>query len=206
MAAPRSGRARQSGMSMIEVLISLLLIVVGLLGLVALQVRMQQAELESYQRAQALVIMNDMVDRIRSHVVTATCFAFSSPAGTEWLGTSTSVTPACAVSNTANNANAVSSMNEWQSQLLGASETKGGVSVGAMLGARGCVYYDSTSALLDSTGATIPGTGLYTVAVAWQGTVDTFAPTVNCANGQYSGGTETRRRVVSTNFRLARLK
>lgn len=206
MTPARRGGARQSGISMIEVLVSLLLIVVGLLGLVGLQVRMQQAEFESYQRAQALVLMNDMVDRIRSQHVTASCFAFSSPTGTGWVGTSATATPSCAVSNAANNLMAVTIMNEWQSQLLGAAETKGGVSVGAMLGARGCVYYDPTSALLDPTTAPIPGTGLYTVAIAWQGTVDTFAPTVNCANGQYSGGVETRRRVVSTTFRLAHLK
>lgn len=197
------GGARQSGISMIEVLVSLLLIVVGLLGLVGLQVRMQQAEFESYQRAQALVLMADMADRVHTQLLTATCFAFSNPDGTGWVGTSATATPSCAVSNAANNTNAVSIMNEWQSQLLGAAETKGGVSVGAILGARGCVYYDPTSALLDPTAVAIPGTGLYTVAISWQGTVDTFAPTVNCANGQY--GTETKRRTVSTSFRLAKL-
>ena len=207
MSTPRRrAGARQSGISMIEVLVSLLLVVVGLLGLIGLQVRMQQAEFESYQRAQALVLMNDMVDRIHAHHITASCFAFSNMDGTGWLGTSSSVTPTCAVSNANDNTQAVAIMNEWQTLLLGAAETKGGVSVGAMLGARGCVYYDPASVLLDPTGAALPGTGLYTVAVAWQGTVDTFAPTVNCANGQYSGGVETRRRVVSTTFRLAELK
>jgi type IV pilus assembly protein PilV len=199
----RRAGARQSGMSMIEVLVSLLLIVIGLLGLIGLQVRMQQAEFESYQRAQALVLMNDMVDRIRSQHITASCFSFSSLAGTGWVGTSATATPSCTVSNAANNAMAVAIMNEWQSQLLGAGETKGGVSVGAMLGARGCVYYDATTALLDPTAVPIAGTGLYTVAVSWQGAVDTFAPPVNCANGQY--GVETRRRTVSTTFRLAKL-
>jgi len=203
----RLSGARQSGMSMIEVLVSLLLIVVGLLGLVGLQVRMQQAEFESYQRAQALVLMNDMVDRIHAHHITASCFAFSNLNGTGWVGTGSSVTPACAVSNANDNNQAVLIMQEWQSLLLGAAEQKpGSVNVGAMLGARGCVYYDPASALLDPTGAALPGTGLYTVAVAWQGTVATFAPTVNCANGQYSSGDETRRRLVSTTFRLAELK
>ncbi len=201
----RRSAARQSGFSMIEILVSLLLVVVGLLGLIGMQVRMQQAELESYQRAQALVLLNDMVDRIRAHHITAACFSFSNADGTGWLGTSATATPACAVSNANDNAMAVAAMNEWNSLLLGAAETKGGVSVGAMLGARGCVFYDPTTALLDPTGAAIPGTGLFTVSIAWQGTVDTFAPTVNCANGQYTGG-EVRRRVVSTSLRLAELK
>lgn len=201
----RRGAARQFGFSMIEILVSLLIIVVGLLGLIGLQVRMQQAELESYQRAQALVLLNDMVDRIRAHHITAACFSFSAADGTGWLGTNATATPACAVSNANDNAMAVAAMNEWNSLLLGAAESKGGVSVGAMLGARGCVFYDPTTALLDPTGVAIPGTGLFTVSIAWQGTVDTFAPTVNCANGQYSGG-EVRRRLVSTSLRLAELK
>jgi type IV pilus assembly protein PilV len=201
----RCGRTRQAGMSMIEVLVALLIIVVGLLGLVGLQVRMQQAEFESYQRAQALVLLYDMVDRIHSHHVTAPCFAVSDAAGTQWLGTSATVTASCAVSNANDNSMALAAISEWQSLLLGAAETKGGASVGAMVGARGCVYYDTTSVLNDPTGAALPGTGLYTVAIAWQGTVDTFASTVNCGNGQYTGG-ETRRRVVSTSFRLAELK
>lgn len=202
---PLRAATRESGFSMIEILVSLLLIVIGLLGLIGLQVRMQQAEFESYQRAQALMLMNDMVDRIRAHHITAACFSFSAADGTGWLGTGSSVSPSCGVSNANDNSMAVSAMNEWNSLLLGAAETKGGVSVGAMLGARGCVYYDPATVLLDSTGAPLPGTGLFTVTVAWQGTVDTFAPLVNCANGLYTGG-EVRRRVVSTSLRLAELK
>jgi len=70
--------------------------------------------------------------------------------------------------------------------------------VGALVGARGCVSYDAGSALPDA-----PDTGIYTVTIAWQGTVDTVAPAVACGNDRY--GAETRRRVVSTTFRLARL-
>ena len=54
---------RQAGFTMIEVLITFIILVVGLLGLIGLQVRSQQAEMESYQRGQALVLMQDMIDR-----------------------------------------------------------------------------------------------------------------------------------------------
>lgn len=194
-----------TGFSMIEVLVALMIVVLGLLGLAGMQVRMQQAEFESYQRAQALVLMQDMVDRIQLHRVTASCFRYTTTAaGTPYLGTGGTYTPACAVSTTNDNTQAVTSLNEWSDLLEGAAETKGGASVGAMVGARGCVNYNAASELLDSTAAAIPGTGIYTVAVAWQGTTDTFAPTVNCANGLFP--TEARRRVVSSQFRLAFLK
>ena len=195
-----------SGFSMIEVLVALMIVVLGLMGLAGMQVRMQQAEFESYQRAQALVLMQDMVDRIQLHRVTASCFRFTNAtSGSPYLGTSKTHSAACAASTANDNNEAVSAINGWNSALEGAAEkTGGGVSIGAMVGARGCVSYDAASELTDSGGAFISGTGLYTVAVAWQGTTDTIAPTVNCGNGLY--GAEARRRVVSTQFRLPYLK
>lgn len=205
MTRPLSIAERSSGFSMIEVLVALMIIVLGLLGLAAMQVRMQQAEFESYQRAQALVLLQDMVDRIQLHRVTAPCFRFTTGAnGTPYVGAAGTAAIACAASSAGDNAEAVATLTDWDNQLKGAAETKGGNSVGAMVGARGCVSYSAASELLDSTGAPMSGTGIYTVGVAWQGTIDTVTPTVNCANGLY--GTEARRRVVSTTFRMAQLK
>ncbi len=52
---------------MIEVLVTLVVLALGLLGVVGLQARGQQAELESYQRGQALVLLQDMVDRMNTN-------------------------------------------------------------------------------------------------------------------------------------------
>jgi type IV pilus assembly protein PilV len=194
---------KQAGFTMLEVLIALLIIVLGLLGLAGMQVRMQQAEFESYQRTQALILLYDMVDRINLNRETASCFAFTTGAGTPFVGTGAAAPTGCAASTSANNTMADTSIADWDLALEGAAEVQGGVSVGAIVGARGCVSYDAASELLDAGGAIIPGTGIYTVAVAWQGTVDTVAPAVACGNNQY--GAETLRRTVSTTFRLARL-
>ena len=184
---------KNAGFTMIEVLVSLLIIVLGLLGLAGMQVRMQQAEFESYQRTQALVLLYDMVDRINTHRAAASCFAFTTGTGTPYLGVDANATPSCGAAVGATDA--VASMNEWSNLLQGAAETKGGVGAGAMVGARGCVSFNA---------------GVYTVTVAWQGTVDTSAPkmddgttTINCANGLYDSGTDTRRRAVATTFRMA---
>ena len=194
------------GFSMIEVLVALMIIVLGLLGLAGLHVKMQQAEFESYQRAQALVLLQDMVDRIQTHRVTASCFRFTTATnGTPYLGTGTTYSITCSASNANDNTEAVSALTDWNNQLRGAAESKGGNNAGAMVGARGCVSYDVSSELPPAGGgAGMSGTGLYTVAVAWQGTVDTITPSVNCANGLY--GTEGKRRVVSVQFRMAYLK
>lgn len=192
---------RQAGFTMIEVLVSLLIIVLGLLGLAGLQTRLQQAEFESYQRTQALVLLYDMVDRIQMHRIAANCFRFTTDAaaGTPYLGTGAAAPTGCASAGTAaDNTAADQALAELDAQLEGAAETKGGASVGAIVGARGCVNYDAATELAGAS-----GTGIYTVTIAWQGTVDTVAPTVACANNQY--GAETRRRVVSTTFRMAKL-
>jgi type IV pilus assembly protein PilV len=189
--------ARGAGFTMIEVLVSLLIIVLGLLGLAGLQSRMQQAEFESYQRTQALVMLYDMVDRIQVHRVAASCFRVTTDAaaGTPFIGTGGSVPGSCGATG---GPAALTALGELHQQLLGAGETKGGSSVGSITGARGCVSYDAGSEV-----AGAPGTGIYTVTVAWQGGIDTVAPAVACADAEYTS--LASRRAVSTTFRLAKL-
>lgn len=193
MAASARLAVRQRGFTMIEVLVSLVIAVFGLLGLVGIQAFAHQAELESYQRAQGLVLMNDMVERINANRRSASCYAFTTGAGgTPYLGTDYSGTPNCVGTalNTQTRNLAESDMKEWDLALKGSAEKSSGVSVGAMVGARGCVSFDSA-------------TQVYTVVVSWQGMTETFSPVVNCANGLY--GTEPRRRSVWTTFRIANL-
>jgi type IV pilus assembly protein PilV len=61
--APR----RQRGFSMIEVLIALLLIVIGVLGMVAMQARTIQYTQDSVQRNTAAMLANDLLELIRSN-------------------------------------------------------------------------------------------------------------------------------------------
>ena len=60
-------RKEQSGFTMIEVLVTIAILVVGLLGLAAMQTLSTLAELESYQRSQALVLVRDMADRMSAN-------------------------------------------------------------------------------------------------------------------------------------------
>lgn len=225
----------QSGTSMVEILVTLIILLVGLLGLAGLMVQGQRSEMESYQRVQALILLQDMAGRISVNRNAATCYALttSTANGTPYLGTAgagAAMTPvpatACTVAAitaihssvsaanaTLQAATAVSDMNDWHNELLGAAETSGGGNVGAMIGARGCVSYGGVGTELTdpTTGASIAGTGIYTVAIAWQGLGETFAPTapvnnaaaMSCGKGLY--GTEALRRIVSLTLRTASL-
>lgn len=182
------------GFTMIEILVTIVIVAIGLLGLGALQVRVQQSEMEAYQRIQALTLLADMVDRINANRQTAPCYAFTAAGGAPYLGADGSGhlgVPSCTgFGSVSTQALATNDMTAWDGFLKGNSEAQDGKSVGAMIGARGCVSFDAA-------------TSTYTVAVAWQGIVDTAAPTVSCADNLY--GSETKRRVVWTTLTIASL-
>ncbi len=54
----------QRAFTLIEVLVSMVLILVGLLGVVGMQTKAANVELESYQRGQALSLARDLESRI----------------------------------------------------------------------------------------------------------------------------------------------
>jgi type IV pilus assembly protein PilV len=209
--APHIQLNRTRGFNLLEVLVSMLIVVVGLLGLAGLQARAQISELEAYQRAQALVLLYDMVDRLNNNRVTSSCFRVTTDttAGAPFFGDPANpLTPTCAVDTIANNAMAVAAMTGWDDLLRGASEKKSGNSVGAMIGARGCISYDATTEYQTTSGASIAGTGEYTIAVSWQGMSDTFKPTKACGAGLYgsSAANDTKRRTVWATMRIGTLK
>jgi len=187
---------KAKGFTLIEVLISLLILTLGLLGLAGMQAVAQRAELESYQRAQALVLLQDMVDRVNANRKVAGCYAFTPSAGTTFAGTGASAPTCTSVFGTAlQRAQADADMLAWHNLLTGAAETLGANQVGAMVGARGCVILDTTVT-----------PNVYRVQVAWQGMTPTVIPTsvdatLTCATGQY--GSELQRRVISQAFPMA---
>lgn len=194
-----TSRTRQGGFTLLEVLVSLLILVLGLLGLIGLQAQAQIAMFESYQRGQALILVQDMADRIATNRGTAGCYAITTDTatGTPYLGTGYSGTPTCtaAVGTAATRAVADADLQAWNNALQGASETATIGQVGAILGARGCVSHDAA-------------TNSYRVAVAWQGSASTVAPTAGdaaatCGKDLY--GPDTQRRELSVTVRIANL-
>ena len=187
----------QSGFSMIEVLVSLVIIMIGLLGLAGLQARASQAELESYQRSQALILLQDMVSRIQANGRTfvgttwTPCYGVSAAVGTGYLGTGASAP--VAPTGCPSPSQAQTDLSAWDALLDGAAEAISANQIGAMIGARGCIV------TLNAASRT------YFVSVAWQGISATAAPPSgsNCAKDLY--GNEAQRRVVSAVVRIPRL-
>jgi len=178
----RLDRAGQSGFLMIEVLITMFILVLGLLGVVGLQARAQQAENESYQRSQALILLRDMADRLNANRNNAAAYVTTTP-----LGTGNDLTVCAAPGNTMEIDKCA-----WSAALIGAAETTGTCNtstgancVGAMIGARGCITKDATA-------------NIYLIEVAWQGLAPTAAPPASVTCGQNLYGAEELRRAVTT--------
>lgn len=186
----------QRGSTMIEVLVAIVVLTLGLLGLAGLQSRLQVSEMEAYQRSQALILVNDMANRLAANRAGVAAYVAAAPANAP-LGAGMNC-PATLGTR------AQLDVNEWCNALQGAGETSGSSKVGTLVGGRGCV---------ESLGG-----GDYRVTVAWQGYVPISQRAVGaggalptCGSGSYAGGTgspctgDLCRRLVTTVVRIPTL-
>ncbi len=168
-----------AGLTLIEVLVSLIVIAVGLLGLAALQGKAQRVELESYQRSQALILLHDMTARFRANRPGRASYL-----GETGYGSSFTDTTSCANSG---QPIATQDLSCWHNALLGAAETLANTNVGGLIGGHGCITGTDPS---------------YLVTVAWQGLgpstlgANDSRATNTCGQGLY-GGNDNLRRIVS---------
>ena len=164
------------GVTLIEVLVTIAILSFGLLGVAALQVRMQQAQAESYHRAHAVLLLQDMVDRVNANRYDALNYVTAGA-----LGAGNSVQDCGGLTG------AAFDLCEWNNALLGAAEsTAGGQQAGGMIDARGCIA---------NVVATMPRE--FVIAVTWQGLASTVAPAAaTCGHGLY-GDEQMRRAIVA---------
>ncbi len=193
-----SRRQRAVGYALIEVLVTLVIMLFGLLGLAGVSARANMTELESYQRVQALLLVQDFTDRINANRVVAACYsngATGVQVGTGYVGTPACTTAIVAGSNLQQQTQAVADVTAWNGMLQGNAEVNSGSKIGAMIGAVGCVKQ------LDVTN------NIYLITVSWQGLASTVAPTDAtgnpCGTGLYSD--EKLHRVVTSTVRIGKL-
>lgn len=185
---------RQTGFSMLEVLVALVISLVTLMGAAGLVVRTVQQEVEAHQRLQALTLVQDMVDRININRQVASCYSNAATGMTVGTGVTESTLPACGLGSASAKARADADIDDWHNVLLGAAEqTSADVNVGAMINARGCITQMSAA---DQT---------YRVTVVWEGMSETIKPAVACGETAYTTAREKYRRAVSLVVRVGDL-
>ena len=174
------------GFSLIEALVAVVVFAFGILGLARLQMKTSLASTEAVQRAQAIQLVQDMVDRINSNRRNADAYVQSDElAATGAVQDCTEVADPTA-----------RDVCQWTNLLRGVAAADASAQLGSVMGARGCIRR-----LTDGAGA--PLDRAYVVAVAWQGLVPTAAPQNGCGQGQYDD--ESKRRVYSFTVRIANL-
>lgn len=198
-------RATAGGYSLIEVMITMFIIAVGLLGLAGLQARALTGEIEAASRGQALLLANDMADRMAANLSAvkipagaATYDQLSSGVptvfGTDYTNTCITGNPASLTDQAtccrAKTTQPEIDVCEWDLALKGIAESSGSATkIGAMTGARGCVFLQAAN--------------VYEIDVVWQGRDGTGAVASDLTCG--STAITTRRRGVSRRLRVSDL-
>lgn len=173
--------ARQAGMTFIEVLVSLVIMVTGILGAVAMQATAKKGSFDAMQRSLASSLAQDIVERMRgNNGTTLALYAANSPYGSGKINAE----PTC---NSPANLCAPTVMVThdlygWEQALMGADVSKDTKNAGGLVGGIGCITVNGNSV---------------TVVVTWQGKAE-----FSDANKAASCGTssDTRRQVVINAF------
>ena len=200
-----SDRRLNRGFTLIEVLVTLVILMFGLLGIAGLMAKGQRASFEAYQRQAALSIANDMVERINVNRLASATYAAGAttaePLGRgsvyETLLNGSLVN--CGSSGCSGDQLAAYDLALWDGLLQGYGERNAGGPIGGIINARGCVEETANTAGVCPPAPAQPGnffTRTNRVSVAWLGNEETAVPgSSTCGTGLY--GTETRRRLVS---------
>ena len=182
------------GISLIEVLVSLVILSLGVLAVVALQLVAKRNNADAGQRTIAAQLAYDVIERMRANANQASLSAYltgSSPVGRVSRGAS-EPTNACTSASPCTLAQTVThDLWEWEQTLDGASETvagSGGVAgsnTGGLVSPTGCIEQTT-----DDGG----GDGVYTITITWRGSVaipDSNAGSAACGRaGQPSNSTQ----------------
>ena len=200
----RKATGTQRGFSLLEIIITMAILAVGLLGLAGMQARALNAEADSFSRAQAMMLANEMADRmnanlaeVKTSTTPATGYNQQSSGGVKVeFGTAYNNDCITALNNTATlqleccaakSSVAARDLCEWDLSLKGIGEAVGSSKVGGMNAGRACVV---------NTGAS----NEFQIEVVWQGR---DIGTASSANTCGATAIPTRRSGVARIIRVA---
>ena len=210
----------QRGFTLIEVLVTLVILLFGLLGIAGLMAKGQRVAFEVLQRQQALALAADMSERILGNRSQAAGYATAPP-----LATPAGAGPGpyyadllknnitnCATGNCTNLELQRYDVAMWEGLLLGYTErlAVGGTIIGGIVNANGCiVQLATTSANCPAAPAAVGSlfTRTLRISVTWQGNEDTVDPSLVAGNANMTCGTglyrsATSRRIISTDVNV----
>lgn len=163
----RKGRRSERGFAMLEVLVSIVILAFGIMGLAGLQGRALNAEFEANQRTQALILLQDMYNRMLANKANAASYLTTSG---KYIGDSATQTLTCSGTLT----RAQSDLCEWSTLL------------GSLTGGRACIAQVNTTP-----------TYMITVAWQGLSPTSIPPSSVTCASGTYAASNDAFRRALT---------
>lgn len=174
----KKSATKQTGMTFIEVLIALFIMVTGILGTVAMQATAKKGSFDAMQRSLASSLAQDIVERIRSNDATI----LANYAGTNYGEALGSSVPSCTTSVGCNSANMVTNdLYEWELALMGADVKSGTSNAGGLVDARACININVNAV---------------TVVITWEGRTKIKSNTDDSTRGCSSLKGERRQVLV----------
>lgn len=156
---PRKLQSKLSGMTFIEVLVAVFILVSGILGAVAMQASAKKGSFDAMQRSVASALAQDIIERMRSHDPTNLAAYVGSDYGAKLNAVpSARCRPAAGgdpLGSICTNAELVANdLYEWEAALMGADVTHNGAARAGLIGVRGCISHANNAV---------------TVVISWQG-------------------------------------
>ena len=203
-------KCTQKGTTLIEVLITLVILAFGLLGIAALQLVSKRSNFEALQRTTAGALASDIIERMRANSGSLDTYVnIPLSASIELTGTTlpTEPTPVCTAADPcipdatgATITLANHDLWEIEQTLIGATEQAAdGTELGGLVTPTACITTTVPLALTDRSGP-------YTVTIVWRGQTklsDPFpANTCGSASTKYDGdvvGDNAHRRMLVVN-------
>lgn len=171
------------GFTMIEILVTLVITAVGMLGLAGFVVRATTLSADSVQRGKAAVLVNDMAGRLNNSKAIAADFVAANGATLRLYG--------AAPEDCTGQTDANLQLCEWNNLLFGTNVVGGSGS--ALLGYRGCITRPNA---LDP---------LYIITVTWGSMSQGTPPTDQCGKDVFGPEADGRRRALRLQVRVANL-
>ena len=180
----------QKGMTFVEVLIALVVLVTGILGAVAMQASAKKGSFDAMQRSVASALAQDIVNRMRVNDPTNLDDYEGTAFGTGVIDAG-DVTKCDDAATTCTSAQlAIVAVYSWEQALMGADVKNGTANVGGLSGAVGCIDHET---------ATVNGitNNEITVIISWQGRTEIADGAVDTDKKCGATGTDkTRRQIV----------
>lgn len=191
---------KAAGFSLIESMVTVVVVAFGLLGVSGLVSRSFVTEVDATQRAQASMLLQDMVTRIEGNRTNAAAYVTGDAGLTGYASTTSQSGTTAYTFVSCDPAAPLVDQDRcaWGQLLGGGNERIDNANAGVLVGAIGCVYE------LDTFNR------IYAVSIAWQGATPGAAPMADnsfapngCGRDQF--GNENQRRLVTTLLRIGTL-